>query len=61
MPKDEKKSYGMVDESSLEQQFHNSDMLTFLCEKSEVILQVLVGLMAGWQAVRLNTGRPQNF
>ena len=35
--------------------------LPFLCEKSEVILQVLVGLMAGWQAVRLNTGRPQKF
>ena len=47
--KDEKKHYGAVDESSLEQQFFKLDTM---CEKSGAILLVLVGLMAGQQSSR---------
>ena len=47
--KDEKKHHGIVDESSLKQQFRK---LYLLCEKSGAILLVLVGLMAGRPAVR---------
>ena len=54
----EKKHHGTVDESSLEQQFHKLDKITFLCEKSGVILLVLMGPMqAVRQEVRRNTGR----
>ena len=49
---DKKKLHGAVDESSSEQQFHKSDTIPLLCEKSGAILLVLVDLTAGWQAVR---------
>ena len=36
--------HGAVDEPSLEQQFYNAMQLPLLCEKSEAIFLVLVGL-----------------
>ena len=39
-----------MNESSSEQQFHKSDAINFVCEKTGAIFLVLVGLMAGWQA-----------
>ena len=59
--KDEKKHHGAVDESSLEQQVRNQMRLSLLCEKSEAIFLVLVGLMACRLAVRQNTGRFRFF
>ena len=50
--KDEKKHQGTMDEYSLKQQFHKSDAIALLCEKSEAILLLLVGLMAGRTIVR---------
>ena len=52
--KDEKNTmHSAMDESSSEQQFHESDtIIPLLCEKSGAILLVLVGLMAGRPAVR---------
>ena len=50
MLKDEKKHHGTVDESSSEQQFHKSNVITFVvCEKFRTIFLVLVGLTADSQ------------
>ena len=54
--KDEKKRHGTVDESSSEQQFRKSDAITLFCEISGAVHLALVGLMAGWQAGRQNSG-----
>ena len=48
--KDEKRHHGAVNESSLEQQFHKLDMITFLVGKSGAILLVLMGLTYNRQA-----------
>ena len=41
--------------------FVNRTRFPLMCEKSGVILLVLVGLTAGRQAVRRNSGRFRNF
>ena len=38
--KDEKKHYGAVNEYSLEQQFHKTEVITFVVRKSGAILLV---------------------
>ena len=48
--KDEKQQHGAVDKSSSEHNsFINRMRLPLLCEKSEIILLVLVGITAGQQ------------
>ena len=58
--KDEKKFHGAV---NLHQNniFVNWTRLPLLCEKSGVILLVLVGLTASRQAVKQNIGRYENL
>ena len=41
--------------------FVNRTRFPLLCEKSGAMLLVLVGLTAGWQAARQNSGRFRNF
>ena len=55
--------HSAVDGSSSEQQFRKLDVSTFnlLCERSGAVLLVPVGLTAGWQAVRQNTGKFELF
>ena len=51
--KDKKKSHGAVDKNlNRNNSFVNQMQLPLLCEKSEAILLVLVGLTAGRQAGR---------
>jgi len=60
---DKRKDHGAVDELSSELQFHKLDVinLPFLCEKSEAIALVLLGLTAGWLAGRQNSAEFKNF
>ena len=49
--KDEKKHYGTVDESSLEQQFHKSDAITF--ESGAILLGFTAGSLAARHSAKI--------
>ena len=53
---EERKEHGAVDESSLEQQIHESDDHTLIVRKTGALAPLKPGLTsvrpAGWQAVR---------
>ena len=59
--KDKRTHYGTVDESKLERQICGSALIFYNVRKIGPILLPLVGLTAGRQAGRQNTGGFQNF